>query len=211
MLVKICGLFDRNNIKEVCQHQPDFIGCIFYPKSPRFIEPQNFYLLRDAVTESVKVVGVFVSESSKVILDVISNGALDGVQLYGDNASFIAEELREKGFLGIIILSVPATLVSNINPLLLNVADYLLIDYPTKDFGGSGESFDWNILQETEIQKPFFLSGGLGAHNIENALQHKIPNLIGFDFNSRLEDQNRIKDITQVKKCIETVRNYESR
>ena len=211
MFVKICGLFNRENLKAICLLKPDFVGCIFYPQSPRYITPRDFYSLRKEIHDSVKVTGVFVNESVETILEIISNGDLNAVQLYGDTAAVTAIHLRENGFSGTTLLSYPATALSTIKTDQLEAADYLLIDYPTKDFGGSGESFDWNILQETEIKKPFFLSGGLGVHNIDNALQIKSHNLVGFDFNSRLEKPNRIKDVSLVKTCIDTVRSYESR
>lgn len=209
MKIKVCGLFEPSNIIKVSDLKPDYIGFIFYPQSPRFSQIESIVCVRSRIDSSIKPVGVFVDEDPNVILRIINEISLSGVQLHGIASSKTAEALRDKGFKGEIFL---ATTVENLKELenISNI-DYLIFDTPSPFYGGSGVSFDWSKLTDYAGDTPFFLSGGIGDHNIKDAISFEHSKLVGIDVNSRLESEDRTKDISKVLYCVEQVRSYEGR
>lgn len=198
MKIKICGL--RDNFLEVAALKPDFLGLIFYEKSPRFV-PQNVdNQLKQKIFGSQKV-GVFVNESEEKILKIIKEFNLDFVQLHGNETPDFCEKIREK------IPVIKAFGVSSKEdlyaaPKYYQSVDYLLFDTKTSGFGGSGRKFDWSILNEEEIQKPFLLSGGIDLDVLDEIKALKIKNLVGVDLNSRFEISPTLKDIEKLQKAI---------
>lgn len=198
MKIKICGL--RDNFLEVAALKPDFLGLIFYEKSPRFV-PQNVDNQLKQKTFGSQKVGVFVNESEEKILKIIKEFNLDFVQLHGNETPDFCEKIREK------IPVIKAFGVSSKEDLLAaqkyyQSVDYLLFDTKTSGFGGSGRKFDWSILNEEEIQKPFLLSGGIDLDVLDEIKTLKIKNLVGVDLNSRFEISPTLKDIEKLQKAI---------
>ena len=198
MKIKICGL--RDNFLEVAALKPDFLGLIFYEKSPRFV-PQNVDNQLKQKTFGSQKVGVFVNESEDKILKIIKEFNLDFVQLHGNETPDFCEKIREK------IPVIKAFGVSSKEDLLAapkyyQSVDYLLFDTKTSGFGGSGRKFDWSILNEEEIQKPFLLSGGIDLDVLDEIKTLKIKNLVGVDLNSRFEISPTLKDIEKLQKAI---------
>ncbi len=198
MKIKICGL--RDNFLEVAALKPDFLGLIFYEKSPRFV-PQNVDNQLKQKTLGSQKVGVFVNESEEKILKIIKEFNLDFVQLHGNETPDFCEKIREK------IPVIKAFGVSSKEDLLAaqkyyQSVDYLLFDTKTSGFGGSGRKFDWSILNEEEIQKPFLLSGGIDLDVLDEIKTLKIKNLVGVDLNSRFEISPTLKDIEKLQKAI---------
>jgi phosphoribosylanthranilate isomerase len=198
MKIKICGL--RDNFLEVAALKPDFLGLIFYEKSPRFV-PQNVDNQLKQKTFGSQKVGVFVNESEEKILKIIKEFNLDFVQLHGNETPDFCEKIREK------IPVIKAFGVSSKEDLLAaqkyyQSVDYLLFDTKTSGFGGSGRKFDWSILNEEEIQKPFLLSGGIDLDVLDEIKALKIKNLVGVDLNSRFEISPTLKDIEKLQKAI---------
>ncbi|MBQ5404224.1 MAG: phosphoribosylanthranilate isomerase [Bacteroidales bacterium] len=198
MKIKICGL--RDNFLEVAALKPDFLGLIFYEKSPRFV-PQNVDNQLKQKTFGSQKVGVFVNESEEKILKIIKEFNLDFVQLHGNETPDFCEKIREK------IPVIKAFGVSLKEDLLAaqkyyQSVDYLLFDTKTSGFGGSGRKFDWSILNEEEIQKPFLLSGGIDLDVLDEIKALKIKNLVGVDLNSRFEISPTLKDIEKLQKAI---------
>ncbi|MBR6277581.1 MAG: phosphoribosylanthranilate isomerase [Bacteroidales bacterium] len=198
MKIKICGL--RDNFLEVAALKPDFLGLIFYEKSPRFV-PQNVDNQLKQKTFGSQKVGVFVNESEEKILKIIKEFNLDFVQLHGNETPDFCEKIREK------IPVIKAFGVSSKEDLFAaqkyyQSVDYLLFDTKTSGFGGSGRKFDWSILNEEEIQKPFLLSGGIDLDVLDEIKTLKIKNLVGVDLNSRFEISPTLKDIEKLQKAI---------
>jgi len=198
MKIKICGL--RDNFLEVAALKPDFLGLIFYEKSPRFV-PQNVDNQLKQKTFGSQKVGVFVNESEDKILKIIKEFNLDFVQLHGNETPDFCEKIREK------IPVIKAFGVSSKEDLYAaqkyyQSVDYLLFDTKTSGFGGSGRKFDWSILNEEKIQKPFLLSGGIDLDVLDEIKTLKIKNLVGVDLNSRFEISPTLKDIEKLQKAI---------
>ncbi|HXD93808.1 MAG TPA: phosphoribosylanthranilate isomerase [Bacteroidia bacterium] len=199
MKLKVCGLKNRENIIEVLEYKPDFIGLIFYNKSPRYIgEKLESSFIQDI--SASKKVGVFVNESEVKMLDIASRYGLDYLQLHGNETA---------GFCGQIQKSIPVIKAFQIDHdfsfSALNeyedACTYFLFDSKSKQYGGSGETFNWKKLKECKLDKPFFLSGGIDLDNIEQVLllKSEFPNLYAVDVNSRFETEPGIKDIAKIK------------
>ncbi|MEP0368259.1 MAG: phosphoribosylanthranilate isomerase [Cyclobacteriaceae bacterium] len=195
MKLKVCGMREKENIEELLQLEPDFIGFIFYAKSPRFVE--NFEI-PDVPTETKKV-GVFVNEDESVILDCVEKYGLDYVQLHGNEPVELAESIKQKGVGVIKVFGVMDALPSaEIRPYE-DAVDYFLFDTKTPAHGGSGQKFDWSILKSYDSTKPFFLSGGIDVSDIEEIKKMNIEKLEVIDVNSRFEIAPGLKNIERVK------------
>lgn len=184
--------------------KPDFLGLIFYEKSPRFV-PQNVDNQLKQKTFGSQKVGVFVNESEEKILEIIKEFNLDFVQLHGSETPDFCEKIREK------IPVIKAFGISSKEDLFAakkyyQSVDYLLFDTKTSGFGGSGRKFAWSVLREEEIQKPFLLSGGIDLDGLDEIKTLKIKNLVGVDLNSRFEISPTLKDIESLQKAIKILR-----
>ena len=201
--LKVCGLTKLDQIQELIDLKVDFLGFIFYNKSPRFV--QNHLSLEQISTiENPGKVGVFVNENVKRVVEISEKAKLNFIQLHGDENDNFISELREKLNPEIIIIKVirignqtSDELQKTINqqPSTIN---HLLFDTDSKAFGGTGQTFDWNILNELEIPIPYFLSGGISLENI-----HKLSTInhqpIALDINSKFEIGPGIKDLEKIK------------
>lgn len=204
MLVKICGNTKADNLSAVEALQPDLVGLIFYPKSPRYVGDQ----LKDYPFE-INPVGVFVNESFTNILSIAYAYGLKKLQLHGDESPKDCRQLMDKGFKIYKAFGIESEDDLAKVKQYEGTCDHYLFDTKTPNHGGSGRSFEWQILQNYHGETPFFLSGGIGNENIKTALEFSHPKLVGFDLNSKLEIKPGIKDIEQTKQIIETIRNHE--
>lgn len=215
MFVKICGLKDPSNAKAICSLEPDYVGLIFYPKSPRAVSVESAHEICDiARKDGIQSVGVFVDEDAAVIRDIQKKTGFTAVQLHGSTQVETAHSLRSLGFEGEIIcaFAIKGTLPvihcskDNVSFVLFDAQHTPQGNAPLMH-GGTGTSFDWDIIKDYSGSIPFFLSGGIGPENISLACEVKHPMLHGFDLNSKLESSPGIKDISLTKKCIQQVRN----
>jgi phosphoribosylanthranilate isomerase len=208
MKLKVCGLNDRENILQMLECKPDYIGFIFYEKSPRFIRG----LASDFVKSisSAKKVGVFVNETEERVRKAVADYGLDFVQLHG-------EESPE--FCGRINKIVPVIKAFHINDVFdfseMNpyegVCEFFLFDTKSENYGGSGKSFNHLKLEEYKLSKPAFLSGGLDLSITEDMLylQSIHPNVFAIDVNSRFELSPGIKDAEKIKVLTEKMKRNE--
>lgn len=195
--LKVCGMRDPINISGLVQIKPDFIGFIFYPKSPRFVnEIDEDVLLRIPI--SIKKVGVFVNEPTSSILEKAKKYGLHYVQLHGDESIEEAVELNEKGLKVIKVFRLMDSL-----PVLTKkyegIAEYFLFDTASSNYGGSGRHFDWNLLKNYNLETPFLLSGGIQLEDLDRIKSLEIEKLVGIDVNSRFEKEPGLKDLEMVK------------
>lgn len=202
--LKVCGLTQLNQIQELISMNVDFIGFIFYEKSPRYV--LNHLKLKDiSKLNHQGKVGVFVNESLEKIIEISEKAKLNFIQLHGDEDESFILELRKKlkpeiGIIQVIRIGNQSSdeLQKNVNQQL-NTISYFLFDTDSKAFGGTGKQFDWGILNEIEIPLPYFLSGGISEENIEDIQSlHQKPFVI--DINSKFELKPGIKDVNKIKK-----------
>lgn len=208
--VKVCGLTKLNQIKELIDLKVDFLGFIFYEKSPRYVLNHLSLEQISEINHQAKV-GVFVNEDLEKIIEISGQADLNFIQLHGDETEEFISELRQKlnpeiGIIKVIRVGSQTSeeLQKTINqqPITLN---YLLFDTDSKAFGGTGKTFDWEILNEMEIPIPYFLSGGISLENIHqlSTINHQ-P--IALDINSKFEIEPGNKDLEKIKEFIKLLK-----
>jgi len=195
--LKICGMRDAVNIQRVGELRPDYMGFIFYPKSPRFVG--DYFQLPSAFPLDIQKVGVFVNESPAVILDKVKSRLLDFVQLHGDESVEMCDTLKQRGARIIKVFSVDEHFDFSATKPYQSVADYLLFDTKGKYYGGNAKKFDWQILSRYNQKVPFFLSGGISAEDIANVNALKDMNLHAIDVNSGVEVKPGTKDLDRIR------------
>jgi len=202
--LKVCGMREPYNIKWLINLRPDFIGFIFYRKSPRFVSEIDEELM-SRIPISIKKVGVFVNEEVSTVIKLYEKYGLDFVQLHGDEDLEFSKKLKERG-IGIIKVfrlmeSLPYALAS-----FSKFTDYFLFDTASPSYGGSGRHFDWSILENYNLSTPFLLSGGIGLEDVDLVKKLKsIEQLAGIDVNSRFEVKPGLKDIAMIRKLKESI------
>ena len=204
-LVKVCGMKYPGNIQAVAALHPDFMGFIFYTKSPRFAEPLSLETLA-AIPASIKKIGVFVNEDLENILTVVYKYKLNGVQLHGSEMVSMCAQLKEAGL--IVIKAFPIAEAINFIPAKRyeGVCDYFLFDTKTDAYGGSGLKFNWGMLDEYRGETPFLLSGGIAAEDVESIQKINHPKFAGIDLNSKFEIQPGEKDIQLLNTFLKELR-----
>lgn len=201
-------MFDPKNIDTISQEDINLMGFIFYPKSKRYVR-EDINKAVDNLPHHIKKVGVFVNATREEVIKRITQYHLDYVQLHGDESPEDCAYYKEKGIKVIKAFSIGQ--VDDLEKVALysSYCDLFIFDTPTSDYGGSGLSFDWDVLKHYRQDTPYLLSGGLGLHNIKSALLLRDDRLIGFDLNSKLENDQHHKDITLVKELVKNIREYE--
>jgi phosphoribosylanthranilate isomerase len=201
MKLKICGMKYPDNIRDVAALEPDFMGFIFYPGSPRYVgEDLDVSLIRN-LPRKIKRVGVFVDAPAQHVLDKVSTYHLDLVQLHGNESPDYCREINAdvqvmKAF------GVNENFDFAVLDKYLSSCHYFLFDTKTEHYGGSGESFDWNLLKKHKHRIPFFVSGGIDLRHLDDvaALKAPLTHLAAIDVNSKFESSPGMKDIQALEK-----------
>ena len=208
--LKVCGLTQLTQIQELISLNTDFLGFIFYEKSPRFVL-NNLNLEGISEINHQGKVGVFVNETVEKISEISEKAKLSFIQLHGDEDEKFILQLRQ--ILGNNIKIIKVIRIGNqsfdelqktINQQPSTV-NYLLFDTDSKAFGGTGQTFDWQILNEIEIPIPYFLSGGISLENIHqlSTINHQ-P--LALDINSKFETEPGSKDLEKIKNFTQIVK-----
>lgn len=209
MKIKICGMKYPDNIKDVGLLKPDYFGFIFYSASKRFVGDDFELLDTGELTDDIEKVGVFVNESNDAIERIVKQYNINIIQLHGNESPHQCQDLKEKGYSVVKVFSIADDFDYSVLKDYETVTDYFLFDTKTTDYGGSGNPFNWQLLNHYSLSKPFFLSGGLGVYNVEQLLEFCHPMLYGYDFNSRLEIKPGLKDKESVGLIIDKIKRYE--
>ena len=194
------------NIRAVEALHPDFMGFIFYPKSPRFAEPLDIATLK-ALPKSIKKIGVFVNENLENILTIATKYDLDGVQLHGTELVEMCKELHHAGFIVIKAFPIAEAYNFKVTKAYEGACDYFLFDTKTDAYGGSGLKFNWTMLDEYVGETPFLLSGGIAADDVEAILKIEHPMFAGIDLNSKFELKPGLKNTELLKTFILELKN----
>lgn len=199
-LIKVCGMRNADNIREVEALGIDLMGFIFWPKSSRYVSELPSYL-----PTKCKRVGVFVDASISDIMTIAATYKLDFIQLHGQESPSFIIQLRLHLPMGVKMIK--ALNIATANDLdkakqYEGIADYLLFDTKGKSVGGNGEKFDWSVLEAYKGQTPFLLSGGIGPDDAERVKTFHHPKCIGIDLNSQFESSPALKDIEKLIKFL---------
>ena len=204
--IKVCGMRDLPNIKEIADAQPDFMGFIFYSGSERFMgdrpEPETFR----SVNDYIKKTGVFVDEDKPKILELASLAGLSVVQLHGDESPSACKELKASGLKVIKTFRIGPGFRFEVLKPYEDACDFFMFDTKSEFAGGSGKKFNWEILSNYYADKPFFLSGGIGSEDARVIKSLKNRGLYAIDINSRFEISPGIKDAVKVKAFIKEIK-----
>jgi phosphoribosylanthranilate isomerase len=207
MKIKVCGITRPEQMQELKELGADYAGMIFFKGSRRYVgqEMKNGELRVD--NAKLSRVGVFVNADLVSVEKAIADYHLKAVQLHGDESPEFCLALKGKAD---IIKAFRVRGNEDIDALIApyqGACEYFLFDTETKEFGGSGKQFDWKILEKAEINKPFFLSGGIGLEDADKLNQFHHPFFHAVDVNSRFETEPGVKDIQMVAKFINTIHN----
>jgi phosphoribosylanthranilate isomerase len=200
--VKICGITNLDDARAAIEMGADMLGFNFYPKSPRFIEPQEAAEIINALPAFVDTVGVFVNPSLDEIKRQIADGRLNWVQLHGDETPEFCGLLASLSF----IKTMKAIRVKDVSSLKLAESyftDAILLDaFDPKRYGGTGVAFNWNIIGN--ISRRVFLAGGINPDNVRKAIELGV---YGIDVCSGIESSPGKKDRAKMKKLFDNI-NY---
>ncbi|MBS1512124.1 MAG: phosphoribosylanthranilate isomerase [Bacteroidetes bacterium] len=209
MNIKVCGITQFKQLQQLDGLQIPFAGLIFVKDSPRYVGEQ---LDKEAVKNAdfdLKKVGVFKNPEMIDVLDAIDEYGLDIVQLHGDESPEMCEDLSNEVEV-IKVFNVDAT-TTDIDELVADydaVCDYYLFDTKTTDgaTGGTGQKFDWAILKKAKIEKPFFISGGIGMDDAKQLKKFSHPDYYGVDINSQFEKEPGVKDMAKVLAFVQAMK-----
>ena len=202
MIIKVCGMRDGDNIREVEQLSIDWMGFIFYTKSSRYVSEVPAYL-----PTKCKRVGVFVDASTDEIIKKIHDFSLDMIQLHGNESpeqiSHLSPLTNHLSIIKAFNIATAEDLKSTAS--YTGLADYFLFDTKGPSVGGNGEKFDWSVLSNYEGDTPFLLSGGIGPDDAERILDYHHPKCIGIDLNSQFELAPGLKDVTTLSRFLNKI------
>lgn len=206
MFIKVCGMRQGANVQEVARLKPDMMGFIFYPKSKRFVGDDFDASIVRSVMPEVQTVGVFVNEEVEKVITMVRKYSLDFVQLHGNESPASCQAIREKGIKVLKAFGIHNEFDWTALEPYTDSCDYFLFDTSTKDYGGSGIKFNWKILEDYKLSKPFVLSGGIGPEDADiiKSIQH--PKLAGIDINSRFEVEPGLKNVGLLQTFISKIR-----
>jgi len=223
IIVKVCGMRDGENIRQVAELGADYIGMIFWSKSPRNVTmiPTHAGIIPDRANSQLstlgsqfKRVGVFVDEMPQNIITRVVNYKLDVVQMHGHESATVIRNLRatldpdiHQGIQFWKAVSISSRSDLDICKDYEDCVDAFVFDTKCACMGGSGQQFDWSVLSDYDGEKPFLLSGGIGPDDAERIKTFHHPKCMGIDLNSRFETEPGLKDIDKLKAFIQTIRS----
>lgn len=207
MKVKVCGMTAVENLKAIQAVQPDYFGFIFYDKSPRSVQLNGIQNI-----QNIKKIGVFVDESIDVILIKQKKFNLDGIQLHGHENPDKIKKLKKslpKNIKVFKAISIKSQSDFKVIQNYEDIIDKIILDTKTNLRGGSGQQFDWELLENYTFDIPFLLSGGIGSNDVEQVLKlyNTYPKMVGVDINSKFEIEPGIKNTEQVKLFINNLQS----
>lgn len=208
MLIKVCGMREPDNIRWVAEAGADWMGFIFYARSPRFagsLSPDEISKER-AVREPPVRVGVFVDATPEYMMEMGNKYALGYLQLHGNESPDTCYALQKRGYAVIKAFSIVDKEDLKLTADYEGRADYFLFDTKCNGYGGSGKQFDWSVLTAYKGQTPFLLSGGINPDSVEAIRNFHHPKLAGLDLNSGFETAPGLKDIEKLKTFIDKIK-----
>ncbi len=202
MKLKVCGITQLEQLKRLDELVVNYAGLIFYEHSARCVTNKLAAEEVKPLLTSLKKVGVFVNAGEEYIMDKIEKFGLDIVQLHGDETPDFCNHISSQVTV-IKAFRITQSNEQNIDWMIKpyeEFCDYYLFDTNRKNaYGGTGEKFDWKILSANKINKPFFLSGGIGLKDIEKLKSFEHPFFYCVDVNSRVEISEGIKDMASIE------------
>lgn len=201
--IKVCGMREAENIRQVDELGVTLMGFIFWSGSSRYVSECPTYLPQKA-----RRVGVFVDADIAYVSDISSRFGLDFVQLHGRESAAYLTALRQ--VLPASVKLIKACSIASVADLPSDnaaaaIPDLYLFDTKALLPGGTGKQFDWSVLSAYEGNTPFLLSGGIGSDDVARLQHFHHPQCIGIDLNSRFELSPALKDVNLLRKFIKDI------
>ncbi|SJZ49031.1 phosphoribosylanthranilate isomerase [Sediminibacterium ginsengisoli] len=211
MRIKVCGMTSAAQVAQLDEMGVEFGGFIFYPHSPRYISRfMSRAELKKIKGKNINKVGVFVNASVEDVLQAVDDCGLYLVQLHGDETPKYCEKIAD------YVSVIKAFRIREDDNLLWKVKDYqevadmFLFDTDGAGYGGTGKKFNWELLKDLDVHKPFFLSGGIGPEDIDKIKDFAgypvAKDLFSLDVNSRLETSPGVKNMELVRDFVKQVK-----
>ena len=202
--IKICGMTNMEDSLLAVKGGADAVGFIFYKKSPRYISAKTAKNIIAELPPFVETVGVFVDESVDRINRIAESCNLSAVQLHGDESSAFCKKIRRK-----VIKAVRVKGKESFEGMsAYKVSAFLLDAYSDQQQGGTGETFDWRLVNEGKKYGPVILAGGLDPVNVAHAIQKVKPYAV--DVCSGVERIPGVKDPARLRAFIKAVKTSKS-
>jgi len=207
MIIKVCGMCNPENIQDAKEVGVNWIGFIFYEKSPRcFLNTITVNNFRNISIPFLSKVGVFVNPTQEQLFEAAKEYQLDYLQLHGDESPDFCNSIHKRGFALIKAISIASEKDLERIHEYEGTVDYFLFDTKSKQYGGSGKLFDWSILTAYTGNTPFLLSGGINPESVNAIQKFKHPQFAGIDLNSGFEIKPGLKDIHQLKTFLDNLK-----
>ena len=206
MNIKVCGITQFKQLQQLEALNIDYAGLIFYKDSTRYMREKLPAKEVKQADFDLKKVGVFVNPSYSDLLDAIDEYGLDVVQLHGNETPELCEELSaEVEVIKAFRIEDGKVDIDKVVAPYDAVCDYYLFDTGglKESFGGTGQQFDWAMLKKAKIEKPFFLSGGIGPDDAKKVRAFKHPDFFAIDINSKFETAPGVKDMAAILKFLQ--------
>lgn len=199
--IKVCGMRDASNITDLTALGPDYMGFIFYGKSPRDVSDVITFDMIDSLPENIEPVAVVVNMPLHEMVDLEELG-FSTIQLHGQESPEVCQALMDHEFTVVKVFSVGEEFDFTQLEEYAECVDYFLFDTKGKQPGGNGVQFDWSLLKDYNYDKPFFLSGGIGPEDIKTVQEFKHPQFYAIDVNSGFESEPGLKNIKSLKQTV---------
>lgn len=205
--IKVCGMTRLEDALCAAEAGADAVGFIFYPKSPRYIDPEEARQIIDRLPPFIDTVGVFVDKKREEVEEIIQFCRLGFAQLHGEESPKYCERLLRFASPCQVIKAFRVsseTTADEFIPYSPHVKAFLLDTYDPDIAGGTGRSFDWSVIETLNLGNPYILAGGLDGQNVTDAIQGVRPTIL--DVNSGVERMPGIKDHRLIREFVRTVR-----
>ena len=218
--VKICGLTRSDDVIFAVKAGADAVGFVFYKQSPRYVSPETARELANLVPAWVSTVGLFVNSEYNEISEVADYVGLSHVQLHGDESETLCKRINRPVIKAIrlptsgIITQVNLDKFTKISKSYLDCCSAILLDSDTQSFGGSGKTFNWEVLEELtpKFNGKWVLSGGLNVGNIEQVMTRFNPPFVDVSSGVELKDVGKkrfgIKDHNEIEDFLKLVASF---
>ena len=210
MLIKVCGITSIEQLNELQLLGVDYAGLIFYPNSPRYVGKHKMQASETKTHQiSIRKIGVFVNEDERNLLRLVDDWGLEMVQLHGEETPAYCERISKQVK---VIKAFRVGMVDDIELMVSRyreVVDYFLFDTMGEKYGGTGKQFDWNLVSNAVLNKPYFLSGGIGAEQDKELKKFASTqkDLHAVDVNSRFEVSPGIKNMGLIRDFVHSIKN----
>lgn len=206
--IKVCGMREGNNLRDLAKLNPDYVGLIFYSQSKRFTGALDPSFL-ECLPPSVKRTGVFVNATTEEIREKIALYHLNAIQLHGAESSAFCKSFSDKPVEVIKAFGIDDQFDFNLLNEYAEAVDFFLFDTKTPQHGGSGLTFNWDLLRNYPLDTPYFLSGGLSLENLSSLETLKDSRLYAIDLNSKFETRPGLKDIAKLTAVFNEIRSQD--